>query len=55
MITYPADIEAYIQGKVASGEFQSYEDFATAAARLYREMEQRRDQLRADVQAAIRE
>jgi Arc/MetJ-type ribon-helix-helix transcriptional regulator len=55
MITYPADIEAYIQGKLASGEFQSHEDFATAAAQLYREIEATREQLLEDVRAGIAE
>jgi hypothetical protein len=55
MISYPADIEAYIQGKLASGEFPSHEAFATAAARLYRELEATREELLADIRAGVAE
>lgn len=55
MSTYPPDIEAYIEQKVASGQFRSRDEFAAEAARLYREMEVRRASLKADIAAAIDE
>jgi Arc/MetJ-type ribon-helix-helix transcriptional regulator len=50
---YPADIEQYVREKLASGEFQSRDDFATAAARIYRDLELRHQQLKADIRAAV--
>jgi len=55
MATYPPELEAYVQQKIASGEFNSRDELAVEAVRLYREIEQRRAQLKADVQAAIDE
>lgn len=49
----PAELEEYIQRKVASGEFESTDQFISEAMRLYREMESRHDQLRKDVQHGI--
>ncbi|MEX0978781.1 MAG: hypothetical protein WDZ48_08025 [Pirellulales bacterium] len=55
MATYPPDLEAYVQQKIASGEFQSRDELAAEAVRLYRELEARHAQLKSDVQAAIDE
>jgi putative addiction module CopG family antidote len=53
--SFPADLEEYIQTKVASGEFRSREEFAAEALRLYRDLERRREQLKSDIQAALNE
>ena len=55
MATYPPDIEAYVQAKIASGQFASRDELAAEAMRLYREMELKHAQLKTDVQAAIDE
>jgi putative addiction module CopG family antidote len=55
MLTYPPDIESYVQQTVAKGTFRSRDEFAVEAARLYREIESRREQLKSDIQAAIEE
>ncbi len=55
MSNYPPDLENYVQQKIASGEFQSVEEFAIVAARLYREMESREAELKAQIDAAIAE
>lgn len=47
------DLEQYVQQKIASGQFASPEEFAMEAMRLYRELENRHESLRGDVQAAI--
>ena len=53
--TFPPDIEAYVQQKIAEGRFKSREELTLAADRVYRDMEQRHEQLKADIQAAIAE
>jgi putative addiction module CopG family antidote len=55
MISLPPDIEAYVQEKIATGQFHSREEIAVEALRVYREMEQRRAQLKAEIQAALAE
>lgn len=55
MAIYPPDIEAYVQQKIASGEFGSRDELAAEAMRIYRQLEARRAQLKSDVQAAIDE
>jgi len=55
MATYPPDIEQYIEQKIQNGEFRSRDDFAAAAARLYREMDERHRTLKSDVAAALAE
>ena len=47
------DIEEYVQQKIASGEFESREQFALEAMRIYRELEARHEQLRTEVQERI--
>ncbi len=49
------DLEQYVQQKVASGQFASSDEFALEAMRLYRELEERHELLRTDVQAALRQ
>jgi|GraSoiStandDraft_4_1057263.scaffolds.fasta_scaffold162793_4 Arc/MetJ-type ribon-helix-helix transcriptional regulator len=55
MASYPPDLELYVQATVASGKFRTRDEFAIEAARLYREIETRHQQLKTDVQAAIDE
>jgi hypothetical protein len=55
MATYPPELEQYVQQKLANGEFRDREEFAVEAARLYRELEIRHQQLKDDIQAAIEE
>ncbi len=55
MATFPPDLEAYIQQKIATGQFGSREELAAEAMRVYRDLETRRAQLKSDVQAAIDE
>ena len=55
MATFPPDLEAYVQQKVASGQFNSPDELAIEAVRLYREIETKRAQLKADLRAAIDE
>lgn len=54
MSTYPPEIEAYVQSKIASGEFASREQFAVEAAKIYRDLEVQAGELRAEVQARLR-
>ena len=55
MATYPPDLEAYVQQKIDSGEFRSRDELAVEAVRLYREIEIKHAQLKADIQAALDE
>jgi Arc/MetJ-type ribon-helix-helix transcriptional regulator len=55
MATYPADIEDYVQLKIASGEFHSRDELAAEAIRVYRQLESQHLQLKMDVQAGIDE
>lgn len=55
MATLPPDLEAYVQQKIASGEFGSRDELAAEALRIYRELEARQAKLKADVQLAIEE
>jgi putative addiction module CopG family antidote len=55
MATFPPDLEAYIQQKVTSGQFSSPHELTIEALRLYREIETKRAQLKADIQEAIDE
>ena len=55
MSTYPPDLESYVQQKIASGEFQSVEEFAVVAANFYRRLEERKAELKASIDAAIAE
>ncbi len=55
MSTYPPDLESYVQQKIASGEFESVDEFAIEAARVYREIETREAELKAKINAALAE
>jgi Arc/MetJ-type ribon-helix-helix transcriptional regulator len=55
MISFPPDIEAYVQEKIAPGQFHSREEIAVEALRVYRDMEKRHAELKADIQAALAE
>lgn len=49
---YPPDLKEFVLRKIASGEFGSADDFAVEAAELYREMDQRREELRVKIAEA---
>ena len=51
--SYPPEIRAFVQQKIAAGVFQSADDFAIEAAKLYREIDRRREELKAKVVAGI--
>jgi len=51
----PADLEEYVQEKVAAGAFASRDALVLEAVRLYREFELRHDSLKTDIQAALDE
>ncbi len=53
MSSLSPDLEQYVQQKVASGQFASPDEFALEAMRIYRELEQRHELLKADIQAAL--
>ena len=52
-LAYPPEIDAYVREQIASGRFADETEFATAALRLYRELEQRHQELRSQVQHSI--
>jgi len=53
--SYPPDIQAFVQQKIASGAFRSAHEFAIEAATLYREMDRRREELKAKIAQATEE
>jgi Arc/MetJ-type ribon-helix-helix transcriptional regulator len=55
MAAFPPDIEAYVQQKIASGQFRSRDELAVEAVRIYRALDAKHAQLKSDVQAAIAE
>ena len=55
MAPWPPDLEAYVQEKIATGSFASREELTAEAVRVYRELESRHAQLKADIHAAIDE
>ncbi|MGD9720249.1 MAG: type II toxin-antitoxin system ParD family antitoxin [Pirellulales bacterium] len=55
MHTLLPDLETFVQQKIASGEFASREELAMEALRIYRDIEQRRAQLKSDIQVAMEE
>ena len=55
MAAFPPDIEAYVQQKIASGQFHSRDELAVEAVRIYRALDAKHVQLKSDVQAAIDE
>ncbi len=54
MATQDTELQAYIDQKVASGEFDSAEDLAAEAIRVYRKMETDYELLRGEVQNRIK-
>jgi len=54
-VPLPADLEQYVEEKVAAGEFTSRDALVLEAVRLYRELELRHDLLKADIQAAFKQ
>lgn len=55
MSVYPPDLEEYIEKKVRSGQFRSRDELAAEALRVYRELEEKHELLKADVRAALSE
>ncbi len=55
MDTFPPDLEAYVQSKLATGQFGSRDEFAAEAVRVYRDLESSRSKFKSDVEAAIDE
>ena len=53
MSSTSSDIQQYIEQKLASGEFQTAEEFAAEAIRVYRELETRHADLSAEVQRRV--
>jgi len=51
--SYPPEIQAFVQQKIAAGVFQSADEFAVEAAELYCEVDRRREELKAKVAAGI--
>jgi hypothetical protein len=54
MSVHPSDIDAYIKEKLASGQFHTREEFFLEAARVYRRLESRREQLQKEIEVGIR-
>ena len=54
MATQDTDLQSYIDQKVASGEFDSAEDLAAEAIRVYRKMETDYELLRGEVHERIK-
>lgn len=52
-VSLPEDLEQYVDEKVAAGAFASPDALVQEAVRLYRELELRRELLKADIHAAI--
>ena len=52
-LAYPPEIDAYVREQIAAGRFADETEFATAAFRMYRELEQRHQELRSQVQHSI--
>jgi Arc/MetJ-type ribon-helix-helix transcriptional regulator len=55
MLLLPPDLEAYVQEKLANGQFGSREELTIEAMRVYREVEAKHAALKTDIQAAILE
>jgi len=50
---YPPDLRDFVNQKVADGLFRSADEFAVEAASLYRELDQRHQELKQSVQEGI--
>ncbi len=53
MTKLQADIEQYINEKLARGDFHSRDEFTEEAIRVYRELENQHDELRTEIQRRI--
>jgi Arc/MetJ-type ribon-helix-helix transcriptional regulator len=51
----PADLDQYVDEKVAAGAFASRDAFVQEAVRIYRELELCHELLKADIQVALQE
>jgi hypothetical protein len=51
--SYPPEIQAFVQQKIAAGVFRSADEFAIEAAELYCEVDRRREELKAKVAAGM--
>jgi putative addiction module CopG family antidote len=52
---YPPDVLEFVQGSLKSGEYASEDDIVVAGMRALREIKQRHQSLRDDIQAALAE
>ena len=52
-MTYPPELEQFVQQELANGRYQSEDELVIAALSVFREMKQRHDELRRDVQRSI--
>lgn len=48
-MTYPPDLQRFVDGALASGEYRSEEDLVVSAMRVLQELSARHDQLRRDI------
>ncbi|QDT71055.1 hypothetical protein [Lacipirellula limnantheis] len=51
--SYPPEIQAFVQQKIAAGVVRSADEFAIEAAALYCEVDRRREELKAKVAAGM--
>jgi len=52
-VTIPKDLQDYVQSKVASGQCESEQALIVKAIRVYRDLDERRAQLRSEVQVGL--
>lgn len=50
---YPPDLQAFVQQKIAAGEFKSADEFAVRAALVYRDIDLRHRELKQSVLESI--
>lgn len=55
MSTIPPDLQAFVESRLASGNFQSLDEVAFAAMRAVRDKEEKVAQLRLEIAEAIQE
>jgi putative addiction module CopG family antidote len=53
--TYPPDVLQFVQRSLETGEYASEDDVVVAGMRALRELKQRHQSLRDDIQAAVAE
>ena len=53
--TLPPDVQQFVQQVIANGEYATEDEVITQAVRVLRDMTERHQTLRADVQAAVDE